>query len=47
MNNSKEVQYPCRNCVYKKVCGDNMRTMPCSGRMTKKERKLFEKTNRR
>lgn len=33
------VQYPCRNCVYFKECGENMRTMPCKGRVTKSERK--------
>jgi len=32
-------KYPCRNCVYFKVCGDNMRTVPCDGRMTKTEQK--------
>ena len=33
----REVQYPCRNCVYKAVCGDNMRTVHCDGRKTKRE----------
>ena len=32
-------KYPCRNCVYFKVCGDNMRTQECKGRVTKKEKK--------
>lgn len=32
-------QYPCRNCVYYKVCGENTRTEKCDGRMTKSERK--------
>lgn len=32
-------KYPCRNCVYFKECGENMRTMPCKGRTTKSERK--------
>jgi len=40
----KDVQYPCRNCVYFKACGDNMRTMPCEGRMTKTDLKK-EKEN--
>ena len=33
----KQVQYPCRNCVYYAVCGESMRTMPCDGRKTKSE----------
>lgn len=33
----KEVQYPCRNCVYYATCGESMRTMPCDGRKTKRE----------
>lgn len=33
----REVQYPCRNCVYYVTCGDSMRTTPCKGRMTKSE----------
>lgn len=33
----REVQYPCRNCIYFKECGHNMRTEPCKGRMTKRE----------
>lgn len=33
----KEVQYPCRNCVYYAACGESMRTEPCKGRMTKRE----------
>jgi len=32
-------QYPCRGCVYYRVCGDSMRTMPCKGRETKSEKK--------
>lgn len=35
----KTVQYPCRNCVYFKACGENMRTQPCEGRATKSEKK--------
>lgn len=30
-------KYPCRNCVYYFVCGDNTRTHPCKGRLTKTE----------
>lgn len=39
----RDVKYPCRNCVYFKACGDNMRDMPCAGRMTKSERKAAER----
>ena len=34
------VQYPCRNCVYFKQCGENMRTAPCDGRVTKSQKKM-------
>ena len=40
MQETSEVKYPCRNCVYFKACGDNMRTESCKGRVTKSE---FEK----
>ena len=33
----KEVQYPCRGCVYYATCGESMRIMPCDGRKTKRE----------
>lgn len=33
------VLYPCRNYIYFKTCGDNMRTMSCKGRKTKSESK--------
>lgn len=33
----RQVQYPCRNCVYYKTCGESMRTAPCDGRKTKRE----------
>lgn len=36
MNN---VKHPCQNCVYFKECGENTRTAPCNGRVTKTERK--------
>lgn len=40
-------QYPCRNCVYKATCGDNMRTEPCTGRRTKSgvERSMYVKAS--
>ena len=31
-------KYPCRGCVYYKVCGENTRTAPCYGRMTKRDK---------
>lgn len=37
------VKYPCRNCIYFKVCGENARTMPCKGRKTKSEAKKENK----
>ena len=36
---TKNVKYPCKNCVYFAACGDNTRTEPCKGRMTKSEQK--------
>lgn len=33
----REVQYPCRGCVYYAACGSSMRTMPCDGRKTKSQ----------
>lgn len=33
----RQVQYPCKNCVYFCVCGENTRTAPCDGRMTRRE----------
>lgn len=33
----REVQYPCRNCIYFDVCGDNMRAAQCDGRRTKRD----------
>ena len=39
MADVRQVQHPCRGCVYFKECGDNMRTMPCEGRKTKRQRK--------
>lgn len=37
--NMTNVKRPCQGCVYFKVCGDNTRTMPCVGRMTKSQQK--------
>ena len=42
-----EAKYPCRNCVYFKACGDNMRTEPCKGRKTKSELKKEKKNDLR
>lgn len=33
--------YPCRNCLYFQICGDNMRTAPCKGRETKTSRREY------
>lgn len=33
----RQVQYPCRGCVYYTACGESTRTMPCDGRKTKRE----------
>ena len=40
-----EIKYPCRNCIYFKVCGDNMRTEHCKGRKTKSELKKENKND--
>ena len=34
---TREVQYPCRGCVYYAACGSSTRTQRCDGRKTKKE----------
>ena len=39
MADMRQVQRPCRGCVYFKVCGDNMRTVHCNGRMTKRQKR--------
>ena len=39
------MKYPCRNCIYFKTCGDNMRTVECKGRTTKSEKKREIKSN--
>ena len=38
--------YPCRSCIYFKVCGDNMRNVPCNGKMTKSEKKMEVKSKK-
>ena len=38
-------EYPCRNCIYFKECGENMRIEPCDGRTTKRE-SAYERTKR-
>ena len=35
----KHPTHPCLNCIYFKVCGETNRTMPCEGRMTKRQKK--------
>ena len=32
-------KYPCRGCIYFKVCGEYSRTAPCDGRVTERERR--------
>lgn len=44
---NKTVKYPCRGCVYFNACGENTRTEPCKGRMTKSEKKAQEKADKR
>ena len=38
----REVQYPCRNCVYFDDCGHHNRTEPCGRRKTRKESKGWD-----
>ena len=33
----REVQYPCRGCIYYSVCGSSTRTEHCDGRKTKSQ----------
>lgn len=40
---NKDVKHPCKSCVYFATCGDNTRTEPCKGRMTKSEKKRSER----
>lgn len=39
------IKYPCRGCIYFNACGEFMRTMSCSGRVTKAQKKAEEKKN--
>lgn len=39
------VKYPCKGCIYFRVCGSNTRTEICNGRKTKSQKKLEEKRN--
>lgn len=39
-------QYPCRNCIYFKACGDNMRVQECKGRQTKTDKKNENKKDK-
>ena len=34
----KPVQKPCIGCIYFKACGSTTRTMPCNGRVTKRQK---------
>ena len=44
MNGSASVKKePCVGCVYYEACGNSGRTVPCDGRMTRRERrKIYE-----
>lgn len=37
------VKHPCQGCIYFNACGDNNRTMPCEGRVTKSQKKEEDK----
>lgn len=37
--------HPCQSCIYFKACGENTRTTPCNGRITKNEKKKEKKNN--
>jgi hypothetical protein len=39
----KQPKHPCQGCIYFKACGENTRTMPCKGRMTKREKREDKK----
>ncbi len=39
----KQPKKPCQCCIYFKVCGDTMRTEPCTGRKTKSDKKREDK----
>lgn len=38
----KPVKRPCINCIYFKACGNTTRTMPCNGRVTKRQKEKGE-----
>lgn len=40
---NNQPQFPCRSCIYFQSCGENTRTMPCNGRVTKTEKKNEER----
>jgi hypothetical protein len=31
-------KHPCQICIHYEACGESTRTMPCAGRMTRRER---------
>lgn len=37
------IVYPCRNCIYFEACGDKERTVPCKGRVTKRQKQAEDK----
>ncbi len=43
MADKNQPQFPCRNCIYFNACGENTRTEPCYGRVTKSEKKREER----
>lgn len=47
MVNKKQPHFPCRNCIYFNTCGESNRTEPCYGRVTKSEKKVENKRNRK
>jgi len=42
----RNVKHPCNGCVYFNACGDSLRTTPCKGRQTKKEKKSSKKVGK-
>lgn len=44
---NNKAKYPCRSCIYCKICGNTNRKEVCHGRMTKTEKKIEEKNNRK
>lgn len=39
----KNVKHPCQGCIYFKACGENTRTVPCNGRVTKSQKNKEKK----